>query len=380
MSTFPVKISPMHYRLVFLLLFISLYSCKQSPQTSEKPTPQSYTSTDSVFTYQGRVQANSIQPSTNLISAASLVQFQAQGENIAIQLKAAAPHHAFAAVEVDGKYLDRYQISGDSVTTISVPLKGEDFHHIKVIKATEASTGDLYFLGAKANQIKTFEDKNDLKIEFIGNSITSGMGNDASDLPCGEGEWYDQHNAYWAYGPRVARELQADYILSSVSGMGMYRNWNDEDQPVMPDVYRTLSLDGDTTQLRDFTKFQPHLISICLGTNDFSDGDGEKERKPFDAEKYEKNYINFIQALYEKYPSVKIALLTSPMIGRENEKGKALLASLKKIKAEFEANHIIALYEFEDIYQKGCGYHPSKEGHATIAQKLIPFYKELLNR
>ena len=57
-----------------------------------------------------------------------------------------------------------------------------------------------------------------------------------------------------------------------------------------------------------------------------------------------------------------------------------LLSSLKKIKAEFETHHILALYEFEDVYQQGCSYHPSKEDHAKMAQQLIPFYKELLNR
>ncbi|MAN27498.1 MULTISPECIES: SGNH/GDSL hydrolase family protein [Mesonia] len=371
----------MRFRILLLLLsFLSSYSCKQNPQVSENPTAQFYTSTDSVFSYQGRLEAKPSNNTVNLISAASFVQFQAQGENLAIQLKAVAPQHAFAIVEVDGNPLDRYQISGDLATTIKLSLKGEDFHQVKVIKATEASTGDLYFLGAQANQIKALANTNDLKIEFIGNSITSGMGNDASDFPCGEGEWYDQHNAYWAYGPRVARGLQAKYMLSSVSGMGMYRNWNDEDQPVMPDVYRTLSLDGDTTQLRDFNQFQPDLISICLGTNDLSDGDGKKERQAFNAEKYEHNYSNFIKDLYKKYPSVKIALLTSPMIRKESEKGKMLLSSLKKIKAEFETHHILALYEFEDVYQQGCSYHPSKEDHAKMAQQLIPFYKELLNR
>ena len=44
-------------------------------------------------------------------------------------------------------------------------------------------------------------------IEFIGNSITCGAAADVSEVPCGSGVDYDQHNAYYAYGPRVARML-----------------------------------------------------------------------------------------------------------------------------------------------------------------------------
>lgn len=96
----------MRFRILLLLLsFLSSYSCKQNPQVSENPTAQFYTSSDSVFSYQGRVQANSSNNIVNLISAASSVQFQAQGENITIQLKAVTPQHAFAVVEVDGNYL-----------------------------------------------------------------------------------------------------------------------------------------------------------------------------------------------------------------------------------------------------------------------------------
>ncbi|MBW2962740.1 SGNH/GDSL hydrolase family protein [Mesonia aestuariivivens] len=380
MSIFQLKISIMYYRLFYLLLFVAFSSCKQSEKTSARKEIHTYQSTDSVFNYSGRVLEDSSNHSAELISAASSVQFQASGDKLDLHLKAVAPHHAFAVVEVDGNYMNRYQVAGDSVSTISIPLKKEGFQKIKIFKATEASTGKLFFIDAKADTLKAFSEKKDFKIEFIGNSITSGMGDDESDLPCGEGEWYDQHNAYWAYGPRVARALNAEYMLSSVSGMGMYRNWNDEDQPVMPDVYQTLSLDGDTTRLRDFKKFQPDLISICLGTNDLSDGDGEKEREAFSQKKYEENYTKFIESLYEKFPSVKIALLTSPMIDPTSEKGKLLESSLKAIKAKFERNHTIALYEFEKMNPTGCGHHPSIEGHTVMAENLIPFYKELLNQ
>jgi hypothetical protein len=50
--------------------------------------------------------------------------------------------------------------------------------------------------------------RNQEKIEFIGDSITCGFGNDESGLPCGKGQWFDQHNAYFAYGSVAARTLE----------------------------------------------------------------------------------------------------------------------------------------------------------------------------
>ncbi len=69
-------------------------------------------------------------------------------------------------------------------------------------------------------------------IEFIGNSITCGAAADPSEVPCGTGVYHDQHNAYYAYGPRVARALAANYIVRSVSGSGIYRNWNSDGHAV----------------------------------------------------------------------------------------------------------------------------------------------------
>ena len=134
------------------------------------------------------------------------------------------------------------------------------------------------------------------KIEWIGDSITCGFGNDESDLPCGEGQWFDQHNAYLAYGPVLSRKLGVDFLLSSISGNGMYRNWNSEnsEETVLPDVYNNLYQNKDNSKPFS-TDFQPNLVSICLGTNDLSDGDGKKPRLPFNKEKYISNYINFIK-------------------------------------------------------------------------------------
>ena len=116
-------------------------------------------------------------------------------------------------------------------------------------------------------------------IEFIGNSITCGAAADASEVPCGTGVYHDQHNAYYAYGPRVARSLQTEFMLSSVSGYGIYRTWN-TDGPSVPEVYEKTDFQKQGSRLWNFSSYTPRVVSIALGTNDLSDGDGKQNAHP----------------------------------------------------------------------------------------------------
>src|SRR5690606_38403854 len=146
-------------------------------------------------------------------------------------------------------------------------------------------------------------------------------------------EGCDQHNAYFAYGPRVARALDIDYMLSSSSGIGIYRNWN-SDGPTMPDVYENRYLNTDSIQKWNFKNFSPDLVSICLGTNDLSDGDGIHPRLPFNTEIFTSTYIEFINLVYNYYPNVQIALISSPMV--QGEKTNVLNKCLENIKKHFD--------------------------------------------
>lgn len=362
-----------HQLYIVIALIFSIYSCKKE---------QSATLASNVavanLTHHGRVQIES-DSAVALITPASSIEFMAQGEQVTISAKAKGHNYNYISVAINDDYVGRFKVSNDTVTSISLPLPAEGGNKIGVYKATEASIGDVSILAIQADEVSPIENsKSAYTIEFIGNSITCGMGADLTEIPCGEAEWFDQHNAYLAYGPVVSRKLGADYVLNSVSGMGMYRNWNDEGhEPVMPQVYKTLRLDGKENTLWQSGDFQPNLVSICLGTNDLSDGDGEKERLAFDTKKYTEAYIGFVEMLFEKYPDTKLALLTSPMVGA-GEKSDMLLSCLQNVKAHFDEEHVVEIFQFEGVTPTGCGYHPSIKEHKEMAESLLPFYKKLL--
>ncbi|NHN25021.1 SGNH/GDSL hydrolase family protein [Flavobacterium jejuense] len=362
----------------FYPFLIGLTLCSfQKEQTNTNPKEKE-------FICSGRIERV---PNGNvkLISSASSISFNFKGNNCSVYLKSddTYEHHNYVSLELDGKYIGRLKVEkGESKAYPIAISEKKKKHHLTIYKATEAANGSVLFSGTTAEVVKNkCKNKTRKRIEFIGNSITCGMGNDTKEIPCGTGEWYDQHNAYWAYGSILSRSLKVDFQLSSVSGIGMYRNWNDEhlEEAIMPDVYENLYLNKDNSKPYDFN-FHPDIVSICLGTNDLSEGDGTKPRLPFNEEKYVTNYINFIKTIYKHNPKVKIALLTSPMVsGKRNE---TLVNCLMKVMAYFEKDKThkkIALFEYKPMEPKGCGYHPDIEDHKIMAAQLEPFFKKIVH-
>ena len=170
-------------------------------------------------------------------------------------------------------------------------------------------------------------------------------------------------------------------MLSSVSGIGIYRNWNDEniEEPIMPEVYENLYLNTNSTKPYKFSR-KPDIVSICLGTNDLSNGDGTKTRLPFNKEKYVSNYIDFVKVVYNHYSNTQIVLLNSPMIVGENN--ELLVSCLKEVQEYFAVNYekSILLFEFKKEYINGCNYHPSIQDHKEISSQLMPLFKSVLNK
>lgn len=318
--------------------------------------------------------------SLELISSA--VHFGFSFEGTECQLFASLSNsnsHNYIQYELDGVYQKRIRIDGSSAQPIVINAPNKGKHTIWVYKATEAHTGPIFIQKVTANNIKIISKQVAPLIEFIGNSITCGAAADASEIACGTGVYHDQHNAFNAYGPRVARTLHVNYMLSSVSGIGIYRNWN-SDGPAMPSVYEKTDFQVNSSRLWNFNSYTPKIVSIALGTNDFSNGDGIKKRLLFDSAAFVSQYIKFATQVKSKYPAAQIALLSSPMANGNNRLllQNCLQAVKTVVDQSYPSDKGIALYFFKPMRARGCGGHPSVEDHALLAEELIPFFKKLL--
>lgn len=151
-------------------------------------------------------------------------------------------------------------------------------NHIKVVKEVQAMPeDDAAFLGIHAlyGDGAFFAPKEpSCRIEFIGDSITSGEGSYGSAV---EEDWIPMwFSATHTYPYLLSERLGAEYRVVSQSGYGLCCAWNNNPQNVIPPFYGQICgvLGGECNrrlgagQPYDFTEWQPDYIVINLGTND----------------------------------------------------------------------------------------------------------------
>ena len=254
-------------------------------------------------------------------------------------------NHNYLEVVVDNekkRIQTKYKTNYIRISNLS-----NSIHTLTICKNTESNIGFIEFGGVYCKTILKPAAKPIHKIEFIGNSITCGASSDLSGIPCGKGVWHDQHNAYMAYGPVTARTLLAQWLLSSVSGIGLIHSCCNMDI-IMPPVFDKIEMRGDSIPW-NFKNYQPDVVTICLGQND-----GIQDSTKFCAA-----YVDFIHQLRKYYPKAQLVLLTSPMA---DEKLKAVLKNQINGVIGFlykEGEKKISKFFFSRSYNGGCDYHPS---------------------
>ncbi|MFZ6029421.1 MAG: GDSL-type esterase/lipase family protein, partial [Chloroflexota bacterium] len=239
-------------------------------------------------------------------------------------------------------------------------------HSLEFVRRTEAWVGDVQFSGftATGGQLLAAPTPAARRIEFIGDSITAGYGNE------GDSQYQSfttqNENAYLAYGPVTARALGADQFTIAWSGKGVIRNYGGDTTDVLPSIYRRI-LPYDTATLWDAGQWIPHVVVINLGTNDFSVGVPDETA-------FTTAYIDFVAQIRSQYPAAHIYCALGPMLSGSN-----LISArdyITTVVDHFTATGDTAVHFIEFPTQDGLlGYgedwHPSVAQHAAMATQLI---------
>lgn len=280
-------------------------------------------------------------------------------------------------VKVDGMIInDRLNIR-DYVEIDLIKDLPLDNHTIEIIKRTEYNIGCteiIDFIIYDGRIIEPEIPKYDLKIEFIGDSISAGYGVDTSELSTeavlklNYDPKYD--NAALTYCYLTAEALKAEYHIIACSGYGLIRNYNGMDTPLMPEMIDKIT--PLTTKSWDFRKWIPDIVVINLGTNDFS-----VNYIP-DKGKFVSAYINLIERLKEYYRQAKFICSVGPCVT-----GKSLTILREYVQAvvnHFNNNQVFYLEYPHHTYADGYGvdYHPSKKTHEKMAELLASKIKAIM--
>jgi lysophospholipase L1-like esterase len=251
-------------------------------------------------------------------------------------------------------------------------------HTVALSKATEGQNGHERLLAFYTNELLMADTLPTRRIEFIGNSITVGYGADPVPVACKTGTWYDASHSWLAYGPIVARRVNAQWMLSAISGIGMVRNWNSPG-PVMPQVYDGVYMEyADSLTRWDYTRYVPDLVVVALGTNDFSDGAGPTPRPPLDGDAFVRSYVAFVARVRANYPNARIIIADSPMLDEARKTRQA--EYLRRVLSERAdaGDTRIARLSMAGHFTSGCDGHPDLAEQARMAEELEPSVRMLM--
>lgn len=278
-------------------------------------------------------------------------------------------------------------VNGNIVTDTLLNNKEETFHVfeseetqdcvISVVKLSESSYSDIGVKSISVNSEKgiapTPEKKH--RIEFIGDSITSGYGNEAAD------QYEDfstaNENGERSYAALTGKYFNAEYNILSWSGIGVYSSYTESSEPdqsyIMPLIYGKTAV-NESDEEWDFSVWQPDLIVINLGTNDNVWTKGIDER----VDRFGSAYYDFIKQVRAANPNAYIICSLGVL-------GNDLFPEIEKqvrSYSEDTGDDRIAAFEFDmqdgQADGFGSGYHPSAKTHQKMADKLIPFISEVM--
>ena len=229
---------------------------------------------------------------------------------------------------------------------------------LELYRRTEGSFGATTVLGFDLEGELLAPPPVQRRIEIIGDSITAGYGNEGV-APCSFSAETENH--YLTYGALAARALGAELSTIAWSGKGVVYNFADDVFEPLPQVYDRLLAAEPTAW--DFS-WQPDVVVINLGTNDFSTGNDPPEGVFVPA------YVELLAHLRAVYPDAFILAVAPSLFGAE----VALVAGYLQSAVDQRQLAGDAEVGFADINVQwigsGCDGHPSLATHAGMAMRL----------
>ena len=219
--------------------------------------------------------------------------------------------------------------------------------------------------------------KKDKHIQFIGDSITCGFGNEGG---AGEPFLTGTENPFKAFAALTAKKLDADFTLISWSGIGIISSYVDPDveEPntgvLVPKLYpyTDYSLSarmGWEMDGYEFGKDDLDVIVINLCTNDSSYTRDHADRKAAFQEEYTR-FLNYLQTCYPGTPIVCCAGAMNRMLMDEVKQAA---------EAANKPGSKVYHYRFTPgVPEDGEGSvgHPSQIRHEKMSQELSAWIKE----
>ncbi len=290
-----------------------------------------------------------------------------KGDKLAIQFNDTANIYA---LYIDGKKAGTFTKSDYMKTELSKLGDGEHSVRLERLTETQGSVGRFVGFSVPDATSALPVPSRPRQIEFIGDSWTVGYGNTSTTRSCPGDQVWATTNTQEAFGALTAKHYDADYQINAYSGRGIVRNYDGFAGAPLPVLYPYALFDGKTPV--DTTGWQPQIIVIGLGTNDFStalhDNEKWKTRDDLHAD-YEATYVAFVQSIRANNPGAYFILMASDGANGEiQSEVQKVIDTLQK-----SGEHRIAFLGIKDLSLGGCDWHPNTADDQMISKSLIGY-------
>ena len=311
------------------------------------------------------------------------MEFRFSGTDAWARLEApAASPIMWMIVLADGQPITRFPVEpGTRMYPLLLGLEAEQERTVTLMKETQcmpdqpAATVLLHSLRIDGELLDL--PKRDHRIEFIGDSLTSGEGALAArDNMEWVTPWFTARGNYSWYACEM---LNAERSILSQSGWGVCWDWQHTETNNMSDAYEYVAgvLHGAEAEARgcrkawDFSRWQPDIICIRLLTND---NNGMNERHSFeeDRETVVQGAAELIRKVRKHNPEAKIVWI---MPGTDCHPELAAEAVRRTREDGMENLYAFTLPDYgqEDM---GARWHPNAEYNRRAGRLLGEFLKE----
>lgn len=353
----------------------------------------------------GRTAKNR-QPLT-LFWTGSGLEFNAKGSELWIEAEADYElYDSWISILINGEPVSRLMITaGRHWICLFRGMNREVVKNVRIVKEVQAMNGDpgckLQFHAVRFDGELLPVEERPYKIEFIGDSITSGEGSIGAKQ---EEDWVPMwFSAVENYAAIAAKELNADYRIVSQSGWGVLSAWDNNPHSNIPSIYEKVcgSLAGESNRRlgaleeNDFSVWQPDIIVVNLGTNDNgafynppwkdeSTGKVQKQRLNEDGSYNEEDLRTFEMAVEHFLVKLRKYNPKARIVWAYGMMGIPLMPAIYRAVDEYRKNYSdrkVSVFQLPNMTEEtvGARQHPGKTAHRRAAAELVDYLKQYLD-
>lgn len=341
-----------------------------------------------------------------LFWTASGLELNVTGSELWVELEAGyETYEPWIAIVLNGVAVGRQMVTaGRQWCCVFRGMDPKTVKNVRIVREVQAMSGDpgcyLQIHAVKGDGAFLPVKEKPYKLEFIGDSITSGEGVIGSRS---EEDWISAwFSAVHNYTALTAEALNAEYRVLSQSGWGVLTSWDNNPHCSLPASYEQVCglLTGERNQElgarkpNDFAAWQPDVVVVNLGTNDGGafhnppwtdpdtgrvykqrlEADGTFNRDDLDA--FEKAAERFLAKLRHFNPKAHIVwaygMLGTPMLPAIYRAADAFIRK--------SGDRKVSVFQLPNMTEEtvGARAHPGLPAHERAARELAGYLRELL--